>query len=1036
MRLSKILVWTVLGSALPSSGYAQPGSDIQKRQESTDTNFPSLTTDSPNAPTDASSTASDTITSTPTSTQSAQQSGSASTTSVNSSSLSTSLSTTKHLSSTTSSAVHTATATPSNNSTASSTEKESDALPIHPRLTPAFGIGGVILIILGSTYALIGVKTRWVQIFLSCAFLASIATTALVDYVMNPPMTDAVQGGFFVAIFMTGAVFGAGALVFKEVTEGFACLLGGFCFSMWLLTLRAGGLITSSGGKGAFIGIFCVVFWALSWTSYTRPYALIGSISFSGATAFTLGIDCFTRAGLKEFWFYIWDLNDDLFPLNTSTFPLTKGIRVEIAVIVICTIIGVLSQLKLWKMVRSKQREKGELDQEGFRQMEAMEAALGRHLQRQNERDKSEWEKQYGDRLASKRNTVLWQDAHPEKRHSSVSVVALDQAHDSSSSESVELNAFGPKRASSTYGSKKRRQSTMTVDVIEEVEEDTDALADKERKKALQALESSQTRRRTERKDSGGSSATHSTSSTSNNVSTDEDAYNDPPRQLGGSPKLRRGSQASLSRRSKHLSANYIGGGSESQEHLIDGERPQSRASSAAATMDVDNEELDVKALDLDLDPQASLSLPPEIVVSSITNASNTAPMTSEPKENVHSDIEAPPRSTVGKIPELEQIVERDGHSPKETSKSDGGLKPEGSEAKMETGEVTRSHSQTSDATDSSADSLTKNALAQVPSQLSSVVLSYRTNEWAKHIAMADEPVYDEPEAIGGIDDELPTQLATATEQPEQVPVVPPVEVPPAATLPPTVKAGGTGVGIVSKPPSSQRSVADQERRRSTGKLPRSMSAQTLRHSASRGGRNSLNPAMQTSLVSTPIDEDAPMEFTSPKRVSRRMSSPYQMPQRSNSGLRPQTAYVTPVPRSVSMNDLVQTARPLSQSSNQAGGSIGTRLESYNSHQPNQRDHRSDAQKRESLLAEWRLSQQHRAASKGINGVMAEAGHAQMKADRENQKLMEEYQRGMQQRKQLAMDQVMRRPDMQELHREAMRKMQAGANKNLGAGRG
>ncbi|KIW27643.1 uncharacterized protein PV07_07367 [Cladophialophora immunda] len=1036
MRLSQLLAWTVLGWALPSGVYARPGSDIQKRQDSTDTSFPSLTTGSPSASTAASASASDTVTSsTPTSTQGVQQSGSNSTSSVRNSVLSTSLSTTKHPSSTTSSAIHTASSTPSNNSTTSSTEKVSDALPIHPRLTPAFGIAGVILIVLGATYALIGVKTRWVQIFLSCAFLASIATTALVDYVMNPPVTNAVQGGFFVAIFMTGAVFGGGALVFKEVTEGFACLLGGFCFSMWLLTLRPGGLITSSGGKGAFIGIFCVFFWAMSWTSYTRPYALIGSISFSGATAFTLGIDCFTRAGLKEFWFYIWDLNDNLFPLNTTTFPLTKGIRVEIAVIVICTIIGVLSQLKFWKVIRSKQSEKVELDEEGSRQREAVEAALGRHLQRQNERDKSEWEKQYGDRLASKRNTVLWQDLHTDKRYSTVSVVALEPASDSSP-ESGEMNAFGPKRASSAYGSKNKRQSTLTVDVIEEVEEDTDAIANQERQKALQALENSRTPLGMERKDSGSSSAAQTTRSASNDMSSNEEVFNDQPGKLGASSKPKRSSQLSLSRRSKHLSANYISGGSESQEHLIDGERPQSRASSAAATMDVDNEELDVKALDVDLDQD--LTLPPEIVISPVASSSSVVPKTSENPENAAVEMQGTERSTAGGNLELERLfVDQDGRSAQGASSLDEALKPEGSEAKTETGDVTRSHSQTSDGTNSSADTLTKTALAKVPSQLSSVVLSYRTNEWAKHITTAEEPIYDEPETIEGVDDELPTQLASVAAEPEKIAAEPPVEVPPAAALPPTVKAGGAGVGIASKPPSSQRSVSDQERRRSTGRMPsRSASTQSLRHSNSRGGRNSLNPTMQNSLVSTPIDEDAPMEFTNPKRASRRMSSPYQMPQRSNSGMRPHTAYGTASPTSVSMYDLAQTSRPLSQNSNRAGMSIGTRLESYNSHQPAQRDHRSDAQKRESLLAEWRLSQQHRASSKGINGAMAEAGHAQMRTEKENQKLMEEYQRNVQQRKQLVMDQVMRRPDMQELHREAMRKMQAGANKNLGAGRG
>jgi hypothetical protein len=33
---------------------------------------------------------------------------------------------------------------------------------------------------------------------------------------------------------------------------------------------------------------------------------LIVCTSISGATALVLGIDCYSRAGLKEFWLYIW----------------------------------------------------------------------------------------------------------------------------------------------------------------------------------------------------------------------------------------------------------------------------------------------------------------------------------------------------------------------------------------------------------------------------------------------------------------------------------------------------------------------------------------------------------------------------------------------------------------------------------------------------------------------------------------------------------------------------------------------------------
>lgn len=123
---------------------------------------------------------------------------------------------------------------------------------------------------------------------------------------MNPPVSNAVQGGYLVAIFCTGLIFGGLALIFKEITEGLGCFLGGFCISMWLLSLKSGGLLSSTGPKIGLIAALIVGFYALSFSHYTRSYGLIASTAFSGATAIMLGIDCFSRAGLKEFWLYIW----------------------------------------------------------------------------------------------------------------------------------------------------------------------------------------------------------------------------------------------------------------------------------------------------------------------------------------------------------------------------------------------------------------------------------------------------------------------------------------------------------------------------------------------------------------------------------------------------------------------------------------------------------------------------------------------------------------------------------------------------------
>ncbi|KAL4948429.1 hypothetical protein BDW69DRAFT_92618 [Aspergillus filifer] len=270
-------------------------------------------------------------------------------------------------------------------------------LPLKPSVTPALGVGGFILLATGAVLALIGVRNLWVHVFLSSAFLTSLGVTVLIIYVMNPPVRVAIQGAYLVAIFFTGITFGALAIVFKELAEGLGCLLGGFCASMWLLSTRSGGLIQSTDAKTGFIGAMSIAFYAVSFSHYTRPYGLIGATSISGATAFALGIDCYSKAGLKEFWLYLWTLNDDLFPLGTNTYPVTRYIKVELAVTVIVAIMGVISQLRLWKVVRERRAKEEEKRQEEQRQKDEAEAEVAKRLEEDNTKERMEWEAKYGD---------------------------------------------------------------------------------------------------------------------------------------------------------------------------------------------------------------------------------------------------------------------------------------------------------------------------------------------------------------------------------------------------------------------------------------------------------------------------------------------------------------------------------------------------------------------------------------------------------------------------------------------------------------
>ncbi|KAL8825352.1 MAG: hypothetical protein Q9170_007827, partial [Blastenia crenularia] len=148
-------------------------------------------------------------------------------------------------------------ATNSISATSSSTSQiAGNELPIRPEITPALSVAGAFLMLSGLFYTLIGIKTKWLHTFLSAAYLTSLATTVLIIYVMHPPISSAVQGAFLVAAVVTGLIFGGGSVIFADITEGLGCLLGGYSLAMWFLVLTPGGLIKSTAGKAIFIACF------------------------------------------------------------------------------------------------------------------------------------------------------------------------------------------------------------------------------------------------------------------------------------------------------------------------------------------------------------------------------------------------------------------------------------------------------------------------------------------------------------------------------------------------------------------------------------------------------------------------------------------------------------------------------------------------------------------------------------------------------------------------------------------------------------
>ena len=257
-------------------------------------------------------------------------------------------------------------------------------------------MAGAILLISGIGYGLIGIKNQWVHTFLSTAYLGALGTTVLIIYLMTLPVSKGIQGAYVVAAVLTGAILGGGACIFKEITEAFGSMLGGFCISMWLLTLADGGLVKSTGPKAVFIAAFTAASFATYFSQHSRAYGLIASIAFSGATVVVLGIDCFSRAGLKEFWAYLWELNEDLFPLGAHTYPITKGMKAESAIIVIIFLIGIVSQMQLWKVIKEHRAKSEAARAADERDLQQEEEAVGRQIEKQNAHERKQWEATYG----------------------------------------------------------------------------------------------------------------------------------------------------------------------------------------------------------------------------------------------------------------------------------------------------------------------------------------------------------------------------------------------------------------------------------------------------------------------------------------------------------------------------------------------------------------------------------------------------------------------------------------------------------------
>ncbi|SPN98369.1 uncharacterized protein DNG_01414 [Cephalotrichum gorgonifer] len=673
-----------------------------------------------------------------------------------------------------------------------------DQLPLTPRLTPAYGVAGFLLMVSGLVYLTIGIKNTWLQIFLSVNLLGNLATTVLIIYVMTVPVSNAIQGAYLVAVVITGAALGGGSTIFKEVTEGLGCILGGFCLSMWILTLVPGGLILQTAYKSVFIAALSLGSFGFFFSHHTRDYALIGLISFGGATASVLGIDCYSRSGLKEFWAYVWDLNEDLFPIGAVTYPITKGMRVESAAIILLCLAGIVSQLKLWRVIQIRRAKKAAEKAEEERNLQEVDETVGRDVEERTARDRRHWERVFGDGdsgaevgdstssisrksesgdVAEKGSRVMSTSTRPVSPGNS----GMDEADNPTSEPPGGMSPEPPSTTPALMTSGEGDGANIMVRVVPDEfprTPDRESVRDPEEQVWTQNANNDD-HPTTERRDSMGVPRAMATSPRPEvvplpfQVAEDED-YGGIDRQTVGARSSIAGTfaddderpqsmRSSLARRLSQGSANLLRSLSQRTDKNVSGEVGGSRvelvARRSVAQADDDDEgslaaNVDLESSDderstLHGDDGKSVGIPADLP-GEVEDAPTAKPEQSEQPEPSAQPQGPQPESDV---PEETQSVAR---SEVPVNGKVSGERGSTVEAPVSGSASSRRAKSTSGT--SSIAALTRDAL---PQPLSRTALKYRTNEWVKHSTTADAPEPDDIQIYDTPEPEMPTKEET-----------------------------------------------------------------------------------------------------------------------------------------------------------------------------------------------------------------------------------------------------------------------------------
>ncbi|KAI0830608.1 hypothetical protein BC628DRAFT_1500454 [Trametes gibbosa] len=282
-------------------------------------------------------------------------------------------------------------------SASATTSAAPDFSKLDTHVDPGFGVLGALLILTGLPSAFLGHKNRWSSFFLIGFYTLSLTCFVLilrfgVLNAINPP-NKTLRGLFVLSCGVAGIAGGGIAIFFWKAAKYFIGAWGGFALALWIQCFRNGGLIGPIGFRWIMYIAISVVGFVLCTLPKLHYYVLLTSTAFVGATAFMLGVDCFTTAGLKEF--YVWNIGFEAlftkYQEHGIKFPVTQIMQIELGMMGAVSLMGIAVQFQILKILQRKLKE---IEFERKKHNEEAEARAAERF-KQLEEEKAEWAREH-----------------------------------------------------------------------------------------------------------------------------------------------------------------------------------------------------------------------------------------------------------------------------------------------------------------------------------------------------------------------------------------------------------------------------------------------------------------------------------------------------------------------------------------------------------------------------------------------------------------------------------------------------------------